>query len=84
MNFDYYKSVYYSEVTCKVWRTDTTFIPQDFEYVGKMNSVEYELLHDILFHVFGDEDITLKDFQRYFGDLRTFCDLAKKLVDEAK
>jgi hypothetical protein len=83
MKYDYYKSVYYSEVTGKVWRTDVTVgTSGDFEYVGKMNSVEYELLLDILFHHFGERDFTLKDFERHFGDIRTFCDKAKELIEE--
>lgn len=82
MKYDYYKNVYYSEMTGKVWRTDVTHgVAEDYEYVGKMNAVEYELLHDILFHVFGERDFTLDDFQKYFGDLRVFCDKAKDLLE---
>lgn len=83
MSFDIYKNVYYSETTQKVWRTDTTIgVPYQFEYIGKMNSAEYDLLLDVLLHVFGEEDINLKEFERYFGDIRTFCDKLKKLVDD--
>lgn len=83
MNFDIYKNVYYSETSQKVWRTDTTIgVPYEFEYIGKMNSAEYDLFLDVLFHIFGDEDIPLKAVEMYFGDIRTFCDKLKKLVDD--
>jgi hypothetical protein len=83
MKYDYYKSVYYAETTGKVWRTDATAgVSDNFEYVGRMNSVEYELLLDILFHHFGENDFTLKEFEKHFGDIRIFCDKAKELLDK--
>lgn len=83
MKYDYYKNVYYAETTGKVWRTDATAgVSDNFEYVGKMNSVEYELLLDILFHHFGENDFSLRQFERHFGDIRTFCDKAKELIEE--
>jgi hypothetical protein len=43
---------------------------------------EYELLIEVLFELFDDDKITLKQFEMIFGDLRTFCDRVKNLTDD--
>ena len=85
MIYSKYKQVYYNELDQKVWRTDTSSgdIPVRYEYVGNMSLPEYELLLEVLFQIFEDDYITLDNFMNYFGDIRTFCDHIKNMVDEA-
>lgn len=80
-----YKKVYYNEVSQKVWRTNTTAIEQsvNYEYIGTMTLAEYELLVETLFELYEDNEISLEAFVRIFGDIRTFSDHIKKLVDNA-
>lgn len=78
-----YRNVYWNEIDQRMWRTDTTAgdISVCFEYVGTMTSVEYDLLIEILWELFDDDKITLEQFQKIFGDIRSFCDRIKNLVD---
>lgn len=80
-----YKKVYYNEVSQKVWRTNTTAIEQsvNYEYIGTMTLAEYDLLIETLFELYEDNEISLEAFVRIFGDIRTFSDHIKKLVDNA-
>lgn len=53
-----------------------------YEYVGDATQVEFDLLLEVLFELYGDERISLEEFCRVFGDIRTFCDIVKKIQDE--
>lgn len=53
-----------------------------YEYVGNATRAEFDLLLEVLFVLYEDDRISLDDFQRVFGDIRTFCDIVKKVVDE--
>jgi len=80
-----YKKVYYNEASQKAWRTNTTATEQDvnYEYIGTMTLAEYELLVETLWEMYEDNLITLEAFSRIFGDIRTFCDHIKNLVDNS-
>ena len=84
MSYKDYKKVYWNELDQRIWRTDTTSnkIPVVYEYVGNMTLSEYELFIEVLFELFEDEKISLEKFEALFGDLRTFCDRIKNLVDD--
>ena len=78
-----YKKVFYNEMSQKAWRTNTTANEQDvnYEYIGTMTQAEYELLVETLFELYEDNEISLKAFSRIFGDIRTFSDYIKNIVD---
>ncbi len=78
-----YKKVFYNELSQKAWRTNTTAVEQNvsYEYIGTMTLAEYELLIETLFELYDNNEISLEAFARIFGDIRTFCDHIKKLVD---
>lgn len=80
-----YKKVFYNELSQKAWRTNTTANEQDvnYEYVGTMTQAEYELLVETLFELYEENEISLEAFSRIFGDIRTFCDHIKNLVDNS-
>ena len=80
-----YRNVYWNEIDQRMWRTTTSVgdVSVRYEYVGTMTGAEYDLLIEILWELFDDNKITLKEFQRIFGDIRTFCDQVKNLVEKA-
>ena len=80
-----YRNVYWNEIDQRMWRTTTTVsdISVTYEYVGKMTGAGYDLLIETLWELFDDNKITLEEFQRIFGDIRTFCDQIKNIVEKA-
>lgn len=80
-----YKNVYWNEIDQRMWRTNTTAgdVSVRFEYVGTMTRAEYDLLIETLWELYEDNKITLDEFQRIFGDIRSFCDRIKNLVENA-
>ena len=80
-----YKKVYWNEIDQRMWRTTTSVgdMSVRYEYIGTMTPAEYELLIEVLWELFEDDKISLKEFQQIFGDIRTFCDKIKNLVEES-
>jgi hypothetical protein len=80
-----YRNVFWNELDQKMWRTTTSAgdVSVRYEYVGTMTRAEYDLLIEILWELFDDDKITLDQFQKIFGDIRTFCDQIKNLVEKA-
>jgi len=73
-----YRSVYYNEEAQRVWRTENPATDLlGFVYCGKMTRVEFEYLLEILFANFGDENISLEQFQYYFDLVREFSEFNK-------
>ena len=79
-----YRNVYWNEIDQRMWRTTTTVgdVSVRFEYVGTMTRAEYDLLIETLWELYDDDKITLGQFQRIFGDIRTFCDQIKELIEK--
>lgn len=77
-----YIHLYFNETEQKVGRRKQvlTGAKDNFEYIGTLTEVERELLIEILFIVYGDDHISLDNFIRIFGDLKTFCDKIKQIV----
>lgn len=80
-----YRNVYWNEIDQRMWRTNTTRddVSIRYEYIGMMTEAEYDLLIEVLWEIFDDSIITLEEFQMIFGDIRSFCDRLKKLVEES-
>ena len=80
-----YKNVYWNEIDQRMWRTNTTAgdVSVRFEYIGTMTRAEYDLLIETLWELYEDDKITLDEFQKIFGDIRSFCDRIKNLVENA-
>tara|TARA_Y100001937_G_C7134438_1_gene339227 strand:+ start:4499 stop:4759 length:261 start_codon:yes stop_codon:yes gene_type:complete len=80
----FYNFIFYSETKQKV--RCTTYKEQhedeEFEFVGKLTKTEFDLLIEILFEKFGDEDISLDQFVRSYLDIRDFSDQVKTLVND--
>lgn len=80
-----YRNVFWNEIDQRMWRTTTSAgdVSIRYEYIGTMTSAEYDLLIETLWELFDDNKITLEEFQKIFGDIRTFCDQIKNIVEKA-
>ena len=80
-----YRNVYWNEIDQRMWRTTTTVdnVTVRYEYVGTMTRAEYDLLIETLWELYDDNKITFDEFARIFGDIRTFCDQIKNLIEKA-
>ena len=45
-----------------------------------MTRVEFDLLIEILWEIFEDKDIPLKDFMKHYKEIRSFCDRLKTMI----
>ena len=78
-----YRNVYFDEENQKVRWTmnNTSDLAVSYEYLGTMSRVEIDLLVEILWELYGDNNITFLDFAKTFGELRTFCDQLKQITN---
>ena len=78
-----HKNVYFDQINQKVrWTQSTTDdVPGQYNYIGSMSRVEFDLLVEVLWEIFEDSDITLEEFLRYYRQIREFCDDIKRLID---
>ncbi len=73
------KRFYYSEAKQKVsLKNDHSINDDTFEYIGMVSENEFNLLLDILFVKYGDDDISLEQIEKCFGDFRTYIDKLKR------
>ena len=78
-----YNAVYFDEENQKVRWTQSA--PEGFKFyyedVGKMTRIEFDLLVEVLWYLYEDDKIKFTDFVKHFGDLRSFCDQLKGIVE---
>lgn len=73
--------IYYDEINQKVRKTPKRLqVVQNFYYTGQLTEVEFELLIEILFKAYGDNDIMLEQFLLYFNELKDFTDRIDELI----
>ena len=73
--------IYYDEINQKVKRTPKRLkVVQNYYYMGQLTDVEYELLIEILFRAYGENDIMLEQFLLYFNELKDFTDRIDELI----
>lgn len=79
-----YKHVYWNDETQRIrFTTNCTFEGyHEYQFIGAMTRVEFDLLLEILVILYEDDKISLDDFERVFGDIRTFCDKIKNIVED--
>lgn len=73
MNFKIYKYVYWNDRQKKLRRTPHRKFDEGWEYLGTMTEVEYDLLVEVLFEVYGNEDPSDDGVQKVFYDISNFC-----------
>lgn len=73
--------IYYDEVNQKVKRTPKRLqVVHNYYYMGQLTDVEYELLIEILFKAYGENDIMLEQFLLYFNELKEFTERIDELI----
>lgn len=73
--------IYYDEINQKVKRTRKRLqVVHNYYYMGQLTDVEYELLLEILFRAYGENDIMLEQFLLYFNELKEFIDKIDELI----
>ncbi len=84
MSLHEFRNVFWNEIDQRVWRTNTSMddISIRYDYVGKMTEAEFEFFIEILFELFDDHKITLKQFRDIFVELRSFSNQLKDITEE--
>lgn len=73
------KHFYYSEEKQKVsLKNDHSINDNTFEYIGMVSENEFNLLLDILFVKYGDDNISLEQIEKCLGNLRIYIDKLKR------
>jgi len=77
-----YIFLYYNEQTQKLRSLKLPFqdLEEGFVLIGAITRIEKEFLVEILFTRFGEKEITLKQIQRYYSELKNFCERVKSVV----
>jgi len=77
-----YIFLYYNEQTQKLRSCKLPFqdLEEGFILIGAITRIEKEFLVEILFTRFGEKEITLKQMQRYYSELKNFCERVKSVV----
>lgn len=84
MKFNKTRSVYFHEPTQKVrWTTTSSEnFTVDYTYVGEATENEFNILIDLLWHLYEEKSMTYDEFYNVYHELRFFCDRIMGLVDD--
>ena len=74
-----YKTIYFDAKNQKIRYTNTTVngLSVNYNYIGKSTRVEFDLLIELLWYKFEDNEISLDELKKIFDELRSFCDNIK-------
>ena len=77
------KMVYWSESKQRIRFTEIHNFEdfENYEYVGSLTRVEFDLLIEALFMKFEDGEICLEDVQLMYDRLRRFCNEIKNITN---
>ena len=77
------KMVYWSESKQRIRFTEIHNFEdsENYEYIGSLTRVEFDLLIEALFMKFEDEEICLEDVQLMYDRLRRFCNEIKNITN---
>lgn len=80
-----YKKTFWNQETQRIkWTQNVTFEGfGNYEFVGYSTRAELDLLIEVLWELFEEDEITIEQFEMVFGDIRAFCDRIKEIVDNA-
>ena len=63
-------------------QTSSDDFKYDYKYIGNASEAEFDLLMELLWFMFEDDEISYNQFFDTFKELKTFCDQIKGLVDK--
>jgi hypothetical protein len=78
-----YKMVYWSESKQRIRYTEIHNFEdfENYDYIGSLTKVEFDLLIEALFMKFRDEEICFEDVQIMYDRLRKFCNEIKNITE---
>jgi len=78
------KKIYFEEVEQRVrWtQSSTDSMKYNYKFIGVASEAEFDLLMELLWFMYEEDEITYNQFFDTFRELKTFCDEIKGLVDK--
>ncbi len=78
------KKIYFEEVEQRVrWtQSSTDSMKYNYKFIGVASEAEFDLLMELLWFMYEEDEISYNQFFDTFRELKTFCDEIKGLVDK--
>tara|TARA_R110000851_G_scaffold89623_1_gene195543 strand:- start:374 stop:625 length:252 start_codon:yes stop_codon:yes gene_type:complete len=78
------KKIYFEEVEQRVrWtQSSTDKMKYNYKFIGVASEAEFDLLMELLWFMYDEDEISYNQFFDTFRELKTFCDEIKGLVDK--
>ena len=78
------KKIYFEEVEQRVrWtQSSTDSMKYNYKFIGVASEAEFDLLMELLWFMYDEDEISYNQFFDTFRELKTFCDEIKGLVDK--
>jgi len=78
------KKIYFEEVEQRVrWtQSSTDKMKYNYKFIGVASEAEFDLLMELLWFMYEEDEISYNQFFDTFRELKTFCDEIKGLVDK--
>ena len=78
------KKIYFEEVVQRVrWtQSSTDKMKYNYKFIGVASEAEFDLLMELLWFMYEEDEISYNQFFDTFRELKTFCDEIKGLVDK--
>ena len=78
------KKIYFEEVEQRVrWtQSSTDKMKYNYKFIGVASEAEFDLLMELLWFMYDEDEISYNQFFDPFRELKTFCDEIKGLVDK--
>lgn len=78
------KKIYFHEITQKVrWtQSSTDNMKYNYKFIGMASEAEFDLLMELLWFMYEEDEISYNQFFDTYKELRDFCDQIKGLIDK--
>ena len=78
------KKIYFEEVEQRVrWtQSSTDKMKYNYKFIGVASEAEFDLLMELLWFMYDEDEISYNQFFDTLRELKTFCDEIKGLVDK--
>mgnify|MGYP000524560583 FL=1 len=78
------KKIYFEEVEQRVrWtQSSTDKMKYNYKFIGVASEAEFDLLMELLWFMYEEDEISYNQFFDTFRELKTLCDEIKGLVDK--
>jgi len=78
------RKIYFEEVEQRVrWtQSSTDNLKYNYKFIGVASEAEFDLLMELLWFMYEEDEISYNQFFDTFRELKTFCDRIKGLIDK--